>query len=145
MAQVINAILLKKPQVSRSAPGSLVKNDEIYSKIFGYNNIEVYAKAVLFMKKVLTIIKNYHSDEYKRHEKLDFQYHIGLKVLENILGNDYDEHDLLNLDLINVDENVVINALKVIIDTARKKAIETESTILAIAKSKDFTDVISTL
>ncbi len=145
MAQVINAILLKKPQVSRSAPGSLVKNDEIYSKIFGYKNIEVYAKAVLFMKKVLTIIKNYHSDEYKRHEKLDFQYHIGLKVLENILGNDYDEHDLLNLDLINIDENVVINALKVIIDTARKKAIETESTILAIAKSKDFTDAISIL
>ena len=51
----------------------------------------------------------------------------------------------MNLYLINVDENVVINALKVIIDTARKKAIETESTILAIAKSKDFTDVISTL
>lgn len=145
MAQVINAILLRNPQISRSAPGSLVKKDNLYNKIFGFKNIEIYAKSILYMKKILSIIKNYHSDNYKRHEKLDFQYHIGLKVLEKILGANYSELDLISLDLSNVTDSIVIETLIMIIDNARKKANETNSTILAIAKSKDFTELIGSL
>lgn len=142
MAQVINALLLKAPHVSRSAPGSLVKNDNNYNKIFKYNNIEVYFKSIIYMKKVLNIIKNYNIEDYTRHEKLDFQYHIGLKILQKLFGNNFNESHILSLDLTDIQENVVIEVLKFIIDNARKQATNTNSTILAIAKSKDFTDFI---
>lgn len=145
MAQVINAILLKNPQISRSAPGSLVKNDNYYNKIFNYKNIEIYAKAILFMKKIITVIRNYHSDDYKRHEKLDFQYHIAFKVLQELCGKEYSEKELLALDLLEITDELIINVMKHIIDFARTKARETESTILAIAKSKDFTDSLSNM
>lgn len=61
LAQIINAIILKNPHTSRSAPGSLVKNDTLYKKIFGYKNVDLYYKSIMYSKKILNIIKNYHT------------------------------------------------------------------------------------
>ena len=145
LAQVINALILRAPHVSRSAPGSLVKNDNNYYKIFKFDNIEVYAKSIIYMKKVLSIIKNYSSNEYTRHEKLDFQYHIGLKILQKLFGDKFDESNILSLDLNEIKNELVVDVLKIIIDKAREQAKQANSTILAIAKSREFAEILANL
>ena len=145
MAQVINALLLNAPHVSRSAPGTLVKNDNYYNKIFNFDNIDLYAKAIIYMKKVLNIIKNYNSENYTRHEKLDFQYHIGCKIMQMLYGPDYTATHIIGLDLTQITNEIVISAMETIIDNARQVAKETNATILAVAKSKEFTESLKQL
>lgn len=53
-----------------------------------------------------------------------------------MFGINFDETNLLSINLSEIDENNVISTMKMIIDNARLKAKETNSTILAIAKSK---------
>lgn len=143
MAQAVNCLILKDPGLSRRSPASLVKNEDTYKNIFGYKNMKVYGKSITIMKKVLEILKNYTDGDYLRSEKLDFQYHIALNLMQNILNNkNYTEDDIVELDISKITEVEIIKSLKYVIDKARKIAEEKGSTTLAVAKSKDFTESI---
>lgn len=143
MAQTINAIVLKDPSLSRRSPAALVKNEDNYKKIFADADVRLYGKSVMIMKKILNILKIYENDSYLRSEKLDFQYHITLRVMQNLLNKvNFNETDIINFDTNQITEPEVEKALKIVIDKARVLAEEKGATTLAIAKSKDFTEKI---
>lgn len=53
LSQVIESIILKKPDVSRSRPSTLLKKDEDYNKIFNSKySLELYLNAVIISKRI---------------------------------------------------------------------------------------------
>lgn len=142
LAQIINALLLKNPNVSRATPGKLVSEDSHYHKIFCQTNIEIYGKCILFMKKIVSLIGSFADKEYLRHEKMNFKYHIALMCLIDLIGNDIDIEHILRLDLKKVDDELVYKNIKFIIDKARIKANELDTTILSVAKNKEFAETL---
>lgn len=81
LAQAVMAIVLHEPDISRSRPSSIIKQDHDYNRVFQTeSNFEVYLFCVELMKKVEAFLRNTAS-EISRQENNLWSYPAPLSIL----------------------------------------------------------------
>jgi hypothetical protein len=143
MAQAVNALALKDPRLSRNSPAGLTKKDEKYHEIFSTKELSLYSNCILFIKKVNSMISEIKNNDYKNNEKKNLSFHIALRALQLTLNKvDFSIKDIINLDLSQLNVNIVEQAMHEVITKAREQESKTGETLLNVAKSVSFSEVL---
>lgn len=105
LSQVIEAILLMKPDVSRSRPSTLLKKDEDYKRIFNENySLNLYLNSVKIGKKVENIMKQ---EGIQAGDILNIKYHTMMFIVMYKLNNQrvsWRKFQEMNIENITEDE-----------------------------------------
>lgn len=105
LSQIIEAIILGKPDVSRSRPSTLLKRDEDYNKIFNKKySLNLYLNGVKIARRIETIMKEMG---IQAGDILNYKYHVMMFVImyknkwERVSWKKFQE---INIDTILDDE-----------------------------------------
>lgn len=146
MAKYINTIYLKDPSGTRNNPGKLLSGNK-YKSIFQIENINqdytrystayfVYCQVMSHNKGVLRI----GNDEF---EKTNFRHHlVYVTVCNEFKTIDYTPDDLKRLEINNISEEKVNEAMNCIVETIERNEIP-HTKVLKSIKEQTFTQLLN--
>ncbi len=142
LSQIIMAMILRRPEISRAKPSSLVKNDDEYHSIFNEEySLETYLNAIKLQKKIEHCLSN--SELLNKGEGLNIRYFVSLctvlnrkitvyKTVPNLLRATQ-EFNEIKLD--EITDTEITNNIKIVLQIFRDFG-GTDG----VAKAKYFTD-----
>lgn len=112
LSQIIEAIILGKPDVSRSRPSTLLKKDEDYNKIFNKRySLNLYLNGVKIARRIEAIMKEIG---IQAGDILNLKYHIMMFVImyknkwERVSWKNFEEVDIDSILDDEIKEAIVI-------------------------------------
>lgn len=141
LSQIIMAMIVQRPEVSRAKPSSLVKNDEEYYKIFSNNyDLSIYLKAIKLQKKIEDNLLK--STILMKGEGLNIRYFVSLYTILKARTKIINATDLLAItrdfiamDIDNISDVILNENIEEVLKIFRKLG-GTDG----VAKAKYFTD-----
>ena len=143
LAQCMMSVVEKEPDTARSRPSSLVKSENIYSKLFNENiNPQLYLNCAKIVRTVESNLKGDIKD-FTSQEKLNLKFHISMVTLMNLSNKlNYSNEEIININLETITKEVIENAAYETIKLAREFMLNSESSLENTAKSRTFVDFI---
>jgi hypothetical protein len=127
LSQMIMAMLVQRPEISRAKPSSLVKDDLEYNKIFNMTYpLETYYKAILLQSKIELGLKR--AETLKKGEGLNIRYFVSLyltllnkaKFVKYHVNVEISLDYFNRIDLDNISEEHVDNAIVKVVGIFRE-------------------------
>ena len=143
LAQCIMTIVMKEPNIARARPSSLVKNEQLYPKLFSESiNPSFYLFCAQTMRKIENVLKS-EIEDFTYQEKTNLKLHIGMVTIMKTLCNaDYFHQDVESLQISDISEGIIISASSTTINLAREYKNSNNTSLERLAKSKGFVDHI---
>ncbi len=145
-AQAVESIIFGNPNITRSKPTSLIKEDATYNRIFsqGYD-YKIYLTCCLLSQKTNEFFRNHGSDDSKKL-LANFKLHLA-RVATSFIANkaSVNKEDVASIDLNNyIEQN--FNDSIALLETAVKEyqADNPSANLINMAKTKQFTDFLLT-
>ena len=143
MAQCIMTILMREPHSARAKPASLVKNEQVYQKLF---NDRINPSFYLFCAQVTRKIERQLKKEIEdltSQEKTNLKLHICMVAIMKVTKQiHYSIKDIESLQIDDIDEAIIYDSSSITISLAREYMRENETSLERLAKSKGFVDYI---
>jgi len=115
LAQAVIAILLKRPNDARARPSSLLKEDQIYSTIFGgTNSMPLYLKTIQILKRVEQFLHE-RFPEMRSLEVNNYKFHLAMYVSLLLANNpDASQEEIVVLNLADLTDTFLSDCYSVI-------------------------------
>jgi hypothetical protein len=140
MAQAVAAIVLQRPNDSRGRPINLIKNDNLYKRVFDEEYpIGLFLECARFMKNIDTFLKSSDAPKYVLGHEVNVRYHLAMfasamKAKQLRVTRRY----IQTHGLRNVDATFLSKCLKHVWELLEKMKKEQDVDEDRIAKSSDF-------
>lgn len=137
LAQIVEAVLLKKPEISRSRPSTLLKKDEDYKKIFNSKySLDLYYNTILLSKRIEETMK---SLGMSAGDILNTKFHVSMFIVSMETNNlNAGWKKLKELDVLKITDEKIIKSIEVV-----KQVFYSLGGNDKVAKNSNFTESIA--
>lgn len=139
LAQVVMAVVLRKPDYARTRPTSLIKKQEDYQQVFNESlGLTVYLVCARIMKEIDKFIRNY-ATSYSMRDKTDLKFHILMALIAKLTGTmDYKVADVEALLEIDIPQDIMGETVSEVVELARSHSLSNDIPIEKLVKTRDF-------
>ena len=122
LAQAVAAIWLQRPNDSRGRPIRLLKDPDLYNRIFSEgNDVNLYLRCILFMKKIDEFLSSDSAPKYVIDHEINVRFQLAMfaAVIKTNRMHPQSKHILSN-DFLDIDTALLANCLKHVWATLRR-------------------------
>jgi hypothetical protein len=122
LAQAVAAIWLQRPNDSRGRPIRLLKDPDLYDRIFSEaNDVNLYLRCILFMKKIDEFLSSDSAPKYVIDHEINVRFQLAMfaAVIKTNRMHPQSKH-ILSDDFLDIDTALLADCLKHVWGTLRR-------------------------
>ncbi len=145
-AQAVEAIVFSNPNITRSKPTSLIKDDSTYNRIFSQSyDYKIYLNCCLLSQKTAELYRNFGKGESKTMLS-NFKLHLARVAVSFILEKaSITREEIASIDLNNYSQSIFENSIDLVAEAVVEyQKVNQSANLINMAKTKQFTDFLIT-
>ncbi|MCK9290397.1 MAG: AIPR family protein, partial [Bacteroidales bacterium] len=114
LAQIVMAVIERKPDYARARPSTLIKNNQDYQKIFGGNlPIDLYFKLIVIQKFIEQCLRTYSEPKLSRAQIGDIKFHITMYLVCRLTNKlNPEDEAIANINTEDLDSDLTKEAIQ---------------------------------
>jgi len=139
VAQVVMAVILRKPDYARARPTSLIKKQKDYQQVFSESlGLSVYLSCTKVMKQIDAFIRN-HATNYSMRDKTDLKFHILMALIAKLTGSkDYQVAGVEALSEVDIPQDLLDETVSEVVKLAQSYSKSKKIPIEKLVKTREF-------
>ena len=108
LAQAVMAIVLRRPDLARARPSTLLKNDDEYNKLFNRTHpLDLYYVCAEGVRKIESSLRSLDPSIVSKHDRQNLKFYVAMHVIAGIDTAPPKPEKIARFDVSSLDEATV--------------------------------------
>ena len=121
LAQAVMAIVLRRPDLARARPSTLLKNDDEYSKLFNRTHpLDLYYVCAEGVRKIESSLRSLDPSIVSKHDRQNLKFYVAMHAIAGIDTAPPKPEKIARFDVSSLDEAMVNQSLNFLLPKYRE-------------------------